>query len=79
MQPSSNKPSREYDHCEIDHDERYTLLALSDLNRVEMHMVLGSEVRVELSVDVFEVPPARVLVQAIGLRIWPVESSTLGS
>ena len=78
VEPPGHEPDGHDDQCEVNHDQSDTFLGGPNLNRVEVHVVLGGEVTVHNGVDLLEMVPARVLVQTIGLGVGSVPVTATG-
>jgi len=78
LEPSSEEPDRENDEEEVGGEEEVALTRVLNLDRVQMHVVLGGEVTVQSGVDVLEFVSARVLVFRVGLGVGASKTATHG-
>ena len=73
VQVGAETPAGNEDDEEVEPDEGDSLLGLLDEGRVHVHMVLGGEVVIKNSVDIFKVSDAGVVVRLAELRIGFME------
>jgi hypothetical protein len=76
VEPSCGTPDWEDNDGEVSTEKENTLARVLDLDRVQVHVELGSEIRVQDTVDVLEVGAASVLVKAVRLRVGSVVMTT---
>ena len=78
VKPSGGEPDGHDDQSEVDGNQGATFFRIFNLDRVEMHVVLGGLVGVQDSVDVLQVVSSGVLVVGVGLGVRTVEASSSG-
>ena len=79
MEPSGGAPDWENNHGEVSTEEENTLTRVLDLDRVQVHVELGCEIRVQDTVDVLEMGAASVFVKAVRLGVGSVVMTTTSS
>lgn len=79
VKPSGGEPDGHDDQSEVDGNQGATFFRIFNLDRVEMHVVLGGVVVVQDGVDVLQVVSSGVLVFGVGLGVGTVEASSSGS
>ena len=75
----SDEPAWENNGTEVSEEQEPTLLSRLDLQRVEMHVELWTNIRIEHGVDVLEMHFPGLLVPSVWERVWLVEATTSSS
>ena len=71
-----DEPAWENDGTEVSQEEEPSLFARLDLEGVQMHVKLWTDITVENGIDVLEVDPASLLVLGVWHWVWLVEATS---